>query len=1047
MQNLRLRLLGELDIEGCDTDRLERRQLRTLLKILALGRGSPVRVDRLVDCLWGDAPPSHPADQVSVLVSRLRSALGANRVPRSDAGYTLVVDWLDLDALGEYAAEADRRLANGAIAAARTAASAGLSLVRGPLLADEADPWWAGAERSAVDLLIAGLRSTAASAAMTAGDWVDAAQLSNHMLATDPYDEVALRFLMEALDRSGRSASALATYAGFRQRLAEDLGVSLSAETEALHTAILLGESPGDRGPGTPASATPPAELPGRAGAISELDTLFDRAKRAQGQVGLVEGEAGIGKSRLLEAWRQRVESLGTPVVLVRCDELGRAFPFQPLFDAVAALAHEAGTAGADEVIGPDMAVLGPLLVGRSVPAGSAHLAALTDPGAGQALLVAALFSVLRRQAERSPLVLLIDDIHLADTATTAWLSQAAHRLADSRIVIIASCRAEEGVVLAGATTVALGPLDLEATTTIVGTERALELQARSGGHPLFLVELAVADPAEELPATIRDAVEERCARSGPAAATLRAAAVIGPEIYLDLLTAVTATPPRDLLDHLEEGVRRKLLVEHGDAFVFTHGLVREAMASTVGAARTAYFHREAARALGARPDADPLAVARHARLGGESAFASEMLVAAAKVAVARFDQTEALRLLDDAVGLDDTAGARLERARVGSMLSRDEQVAADIEVALSLGAGPEALEVAAWSAHFRRQFDRALTLADRGALEATDAELRTSCLALGGWISLASGDLSGASDRLEGATRETPSGRGRLADAWLAWLRMNQGHPAESLKLIKPQPGKGLAAYRFPNAYALMASTMALAMLGRVDEALATLQTLETDVDRMGAQRWVPRPLNLRGWILRNLGESSAADDCNRAGIEAARRQGMDEPLANGLLDLAAGRLMAGELDAAEALLDDALPLADVEHAFRWRHVFRGRLIRSRLDLALEDPEAALATAEALAADTAILGASRYEVQARLVAAMAGRQMGAVTDLDEVEQLLSRLDELAGLEGWWITAQVARVFDVRDWEQLAQRRLVALRARAGPHARALDRAASAYFG
>jgi DNA-binding SARP family transcriptional activator len=113
VQHLRLRLLGELQIEGFDEARLERRQLRTLLKVLALGRGRPVGVDRLVDCLWGDEPPAHPADQVSVLVSRLRNVLGPGRVERNDAGSTLVVDWLDLDALAEYAAEADRRLATG----------------------------------------------------------------------------------------------------------------------------------------------------------------------------------------------------------------------------------------------------------------------------------------------------------------------------------------------------------------------------------------------------------------------------------------------------------------------------------------------------------------------------------------------------------------------------------------------------------------------------------------------------------------------------------------------------------------------------------------------------------------------------------------------------------------------------------------------------------------------------------------------------------------------------------------------------------------------
>ena len=109
----------------------------------------------------------------------------------------------------------------------------------------------------------------------------------------------------------------------------------------------------------------------------------------------------------------------------------------------------------------------------------------------------------------------------------------------------------------------------------------------------------------------------------GAAAATLRAAAVIGPEIDLDVLTVVTSSGTGELLDHLEEGLERRLLVEVGPAFVFAHSLIREALASTVGASRTALIHREAARALGSRPDADPLAVARHARLGGELAHAS----------------------------------------------------------------------------------------------------------------------------------------------------------------------------------------------------------------------------------------------------------------------------------------------------------------------------------------------------------------------------------------------------------------------------------------
>ncbi len=93
----------------------------------------------------------------------------------------------------------------------------------------------------------------------------------------------------------------------------------------------------------------------------------------------------------------------------------------------------------------PGAAVLGPLLGfpgGRRLPPGSR---ALVDPGAGQALLHAAVFGVLRRRAESSPVAVLIDDLHLAGRATLAWVTQAARRLAGSPVLIAAARREEEG--------------------------------------------------------------------------------------------------------------------------------------------------------------------------------------------------------------------------------------------------------------------------------------------------------------------------------------------------------------------------------------------------------------------------------------------------------------------------------------------------------------------------------------------------------------------------------------------------------------------------
>src|SRR3989442_4451720 len=93
---LRIRLLGALDVEGVATKDLGSRKARTLLKLLALARGKPVSADRVIDGLWGDHPPAKPVDQVSVLVSRLRPALGPKRITRTDAGWSLDVGWLDV---------------------------------------------------------------------------------------------------------------------------------------------------------------------------------------------------------------------------------------------------------------------------------------------------------------------------------------------------------------------------------------------------------------------------------------------------------------------------------------------------------------------------------------------------------------------------------------------------------------------------------------------------------------------------------------------------------------------------------------------------------------------------------------------------------------------------------------------------------------------------------------------------------------------------------------------------------------------------------------
>src|SRR5947199_10661084 len=128
MEQLRVRLLGGLDVDGVDERALGSRKARTLVKVLALGRGQPVPADAVVDALWpGDDVPAKPTEQVGVLVSRLRSVLGSERLVRSDAGWALLVDWLDIAELDERVEEAAARLTAGSASAARAAARAALA--------------------------------------------------------------------------------------------------------------------------------------------------------------------------------------------------------------------------------------------------------------------------------------------------------------------------------------------------------------------------------------------------------------------------------------------------------------------------------------------------------------------------------------------------------------------------------------------------------------------------------------------------------------------------------------------------------------------------------------------------------------------------------------------------------------------------------------------------------------------------------------------------------------------------------------------------------
>ena len=1012
------------------------------MKVLALGRGAPIAADKVVEALWpGDDVPAKPVEQVGVLVSRLRSVLGAERLSRTDAGWALAVDWLDVVELEERVDEAAARLAAGNPGAARAAARAALTLVRGELLADEPDPVWAEADRAAVARAVARARWVGAEAALAAGDAGGAAAVAEGALDHDPYDEAALRVLMRAHTAAGRPASALAAYARVRERLAEDLGVDPAKETEELHTAILLGDPAVD----APAPAVT-VSLVGRGPELAALDGLLGRARAGGAVLAVVEGEAGIGKTTLVSTWSasRRAETL---VLSGRCDELGRDLPLQPVLDGLEAHLRSLDPDEVERVLADAEPVLGPLLGRFSAGPSRPVPTTLSDPAAGQALLFASLLAVIERAAGDRPAVVVAEDVHLAGASTIEWLRFAVRR--GRRLMVLATTR-PEGAPIGPAELVPVGPLDLASVAELVGDDRAADLHARSGGHPLFLLELANAAPGE-LPASVREAVAARVDGMGDAATTLLTAAILGAEIDVDLLAGVLDSSVAALLEHLDAGLRTLLVEERSSAFAFRHELVREALVAGTTAARRAFVHREAARVLRGRPGHDPMQVAWHARLGGDVATAVTALIDAAATASSRYDTALAEELLADAIGLDDTAAARVARARV--RIARFDLDGAEVDAvrALELGAGPGALEVAGWATYYKRDFDLALQRAEEAAERTDDPGVRASCLTLSGRILHASGHLAAADARLTEAVDSAPPEVRGVAQIFLGGLRVHQGAAAEGGELVdRALLDPARIGHPFAVHHAHLFRVLAFGMGGRPVEALAAVdvgKVAAVEAGEAGA-RFLAVQDNMRSWVLRKLGRLDEADDWTQRALDlaTAARTTMGEMYFAAKLDLVEGRLLANDVDAAVGVLDGIDELAVWNGGHAWHHRQRLGVLRASVALATDDAAGAAVAAATVIADSDDRRTLRYRLFATLVAAHARLADGDQIEHDELDRVLAQLDQCGGFEVWKVTAELAAAASVDRWWRDAERRAGALIANAGEHGETLRRYVATTF-
>ena len=744
MAELRIALLGPPRVErdGAPIE-VDTRKAIALLAYLAVAPERHGR-DAVAGLLWPDYDTEHARGALRRTLSTLNKAVGPGwlAADRTTVGFARTSFFLDLARFEELLAGCrdHGHPPEGACAACVEPLTEAARLHRGDFLAGfglrdstSFDDWqYFQAERLRREL--AGALERLAQALIGQRRWDDAVDAARRWLALDPLHEPAHRQLMRIYAWSGRRGAALRQFQACQRVLEEELGVEPLEETAAVHQAIqanrlpppppsapaataatpaagspgapephppLPGPPVGEAGPtgdgGRGVAHSPPAPLVGR---DAEWAALLDAyaAVGPDGRLVVLEGEAGIGKTRLAAELADHVRSLGGSVVGGRCYEEEAGVAYGPFIEGLRGVLAAEAPAPPGPLDGvpthwlaearrllpelveayPDLPEPGPL----DGPAAGRHF----FEGVGQVLLAACAGPV--------PGLLVLDDLHLADAASLDVLAYLVHRLKGRPLLVVACWRSEQvpadarlrrlaaearragqGSVLELRRLDAAGVAELVSAVAPARAGAAGLLHERTEGLPFLVLEyLAAVGEDGELPALLpggaRDLLAARVRDVGDAARQLLAtAAVLGRSFDVDTARAASGRSDEEAVAALEELAARGLVHEvAGDVYDFGHGLVRDLVYSQTSLARRRLLHRRvgealAAAARGRRPQEPPAAsIARHLELGGAAEAAGWHRLAGDQ-ARAVFANHEALGHYRAAVGLGHPDAAGLHAA------------------------------------------------------------------------------------------------------------------------------------------------------------------------------------------------------------------------------------------------------------------------------------------------------------------------------------------------------------------------------------------------
>jgi hypothetical protein len=443
--------------------------------------------------------------------------------------------------------------------------------------------------------------------------------------------------------------------------------------------------------------------LVGRAAELDRLAAAWAHARDGGCALVVIEGDAGIGKSRLVNEFAAWVYENDGVVLAGQCTEMSHA-PYQPFVDIAAFVLERTPLAEPADISAAEAAALA-RLVPALVPEPGPHQVADAQTERDRLMLGAG--SWLHRQASGHSLLVLVEDVHWAADGTVAMLRAALQALAQDPCLVLVTTRPHSDLTLAEDSrqlgvrydAIALRGLTetetrelLEPAEPTIGPERAAEVHTYTAGNPLFALSLAAAVAkagdgpvaALELPETVHAVLQQQLDRlDGDTLSFLRAAAVLGTTFEVDLAVELAGASFAVVEHALDAGERHRVVREEAAGVVhtyqFSHALVAAALVGQLSSIRRRRLHAAAVGLLAHAPYVvgdRPSRAAHHAELAGPMlpvGQAIQTFRAAASDAGNRMALAEAVHWLDVA----GAAAARLADPRLAVELDAERGAAA----------------------------------------------------------------------------------------------------------------------------------------------------------------------------------------------------------------------------------------------------------------------------------------------------------------------------------------------------------------------------------